>query len=1349
MIGRIEKLLKKCNKDKRRITLGMIIAFLLSSNIFGNEIQYNEKNINDFSEIEEIFENNYKIEKNLKDGTKVIIRFTDGKIIVFQKNSIYDETFGITLKDLKKLKNANTIYNNLVNSLKNLKESKNDIEKIVKNEENNEFIFGMQLVGENKTGINNGVIVSFDQAQVIEGLGINNGVLYSNFGQTIYDLGIGINNGIIESKVHGQYSSVGLGINEGVINSINFGQVGEFGILINNNIIDSRTDSQILTSSLGINNGTIIGGGFGQNIDNGLGINNNFIKKYIGQNAISSIEINNGIIKGIARGQSLDRKSIAINNGSIITNTEINNMASLGQEINNLGINTGIINAEDGRAQAISYSIIGSVGINNGVLKGIEGQTIYNLGTAINNGIIIADRAYEPIIKGQGKFYRNGISLKRDKNGKLVLNNEKFTSIDGEKTYNYGIVFVNGKITTTDKVLIGEINGKKIHGRKLFVNNLGTANNTKNNHLIINTNLIEKGNFDRDYRNTHITTAVAKDSDVIGAVIKVDNGTNDFSMDKSTIVGYFEKDGTLVDMTKNSKIILNNSVISAVGEDKVKVTAINLNNGTEFSLNNSTINGKVVFDGENNKNNTLNLSSKYNGEDKDIYKDGTQFMTSISNIEFKGKTDDIINITIEKSDTIKNDINNHGKGFVSIGDVNFGEGQDTLKINFDDYKTGHLNIIGKIDFGNDEDKLEFSSNLDMTKNKFQDIVLLNNLLNQTENLEVLQLSNNENKIVLGEEGIYIDFKGTIKGGNSDDTFIINGNNSYIFNIDGGEGKNILTIGEKSNNRDVKGDNYINIDGNVSNFENIDINTNIKLGENATFTDIKDNILNLNNNSLILDINKEKKDDKGNIIGNALYEKNQDINFENMDKIVFDVSDFKVNESILTNNSSIQNNKEKVQTNSSVHNVVIGENGSIKVEVSENLPIPPKPEENPWIDLEPSKPIIKPTPIEPSKPNIYEVVPNYDYLNKIYRSIKSIGIDTMKQTTQLNEDLKEGIIGKTERESIMAQLEFYGKIFNSTPYAYSNKISKKSAMAVTNDILSSNIKVKENEWTFGGKILGQSIDNKNEFYGKNLHEVDNRNSEVKMDTNISGAYAYGEYGIKEDTSLGFIVGGTKSSTDISGNSKLKGNSILLSAYAKKDIDNLQMKAGLGYQHGFYDSTRTVSNAYQSMTVDKDYSDNTFSVFGGAKYTYSLGREIYLEPHFEMTLSLVKQNDITEDNSDRLNIEVEGKDFTFIDTEIGIDLVKNINLSKGNIKLKAGTSVVHSLDGYKEEYLTGKIKGATEKFEILSSESDKTRAKFKISAEYELENGISYNISGDYITSSNNKEYTVGVGIGYKF
>ena len=288
-----------------------------------------------------------------------------------------------------------------------------------------------------------------------------------------------------------------------------------------------------------------------------------------------------------------------------------------------------------------------------------------------------------------------------------------------------------------------------------------------------------------------------------------------------------------------------------------------------------------------------------------------------------------------------------------------------------------------------------------------------------------------------------------------------------------------------------------------------------------------------------------------------------------------------------------------------------------------------------------------------------------------------------------------------------------------------------------------------KWIFGGSIAGQEADSDNNFYGANYYGVDNTKAEADIESSIYGAYAFGEYGIAEKQSVGFAVAGTKSDTDISGNSKIKGNSVFVSAYAKQEINNLRMITGLGYQHGFYDSTRTVSNDYQSMSVDKKYEDNLFTIFAGARYSYSLGNNFFLEPNAKLNISHTMQNDINETDNNDLSIEVEEQDFTSVDTEIGFDLVKKINLQKGILNLKLGTSFIYSLEGYEEEYMKAKITGAEKDFEIISPESDRERVRFNIGAEYETEKGMFYNLHGNYITSSNETDYCISFGAGYKF
>lgn len=1296
------KFLKHCNKKRHKITLGIVISFLLSSTSLANQ------NFDNFSEIKDLFKSQKRIEKKLPDGKTFSIFFNDNKLIIEHEYKTGKETYAIVLSDLYKLdKNvAHNFYYNLVKILENLKNNDLIINDVI--DVNNEnLLLEFQTI---KTfGINNGIIDSFFRGQLIEnGLGINNGFIKTSNGQDILSSGLGINNGIIDASLHGQYISFGKGINNGIIKSKGNGQTIDSGIGINNNIIESNNNGQLILNSLGINNETIESA-VGQNItDYSIGFNNGFIKGNSGQNISNSIGINSNYIFGEVRGQSI-LEGLGINIGTIYT-TE--NTAS--QDINGVAFNNNLLISE-----GIGQLVNSGVAINNGVIKGVAGQSLDGLGRIINNGIIIAKEGFFSQHKS-GNFYRNGIVLDRDTNGKLILNNQSF--VLGKDNIPYNNIKILNDLNTNNnftqvvgnKVVVGlDKNNSDIKGHKIFINNLD-----KNNTLILNTSLSKNSYLGRDYSHTHITTAVSKDSTLNDSVIKVKNNENNFSMENSTIVGYFEKNGTLLDMSESKIVQLNNSVITGVGENNIDVTTLKLNSGSELTLNNSSVNGNIIFENTNSNKTTtnmVNLNSKYLGVEISEYKDESQPITNIGNIKFNGKSDDSINIKVEtgKSDNI----NKSGKGFVFVDTVDFGNGKDSLNLNFDDFKDGHFNIINKINFGEDseEDILKFSSKLNMNR---EDLAYLNILLSKTENLDTIQLSDDNNNIILGENGLALNFSGNLNGGKGNDKFSIFGNKNSIFNLDGGEGENSLIIGEKntSSSKDISSD-YIVLNGKISNFKNLDINTDLKLNENAEFSNVSANNINLNNHNIILDI-EDKKDKSGKLIGHALYNKNQDIKFENTGNFIFDVVDFNNKVTIDMGNFNLKENAGTTNfvTNSSVHKITTNDDGTIFVDIIEDIP--------------------------GFEPLTYYVIPNYNYLNKIYKSIVDADkINQMNLSTSLN--------NKTKNESIMAQLDFYGKIFNSTPYAYSNKVSKKSILGITNEILDSNIKTNEKEWNFGGKILGQNSENKNEFYGKNLHQVDVGNSEVKSDIRISGAYGYGEYGLSKSTSLGFVIGGTKSKADISGGSKLKGNSLILSTYVKKDIASLELKTGFGYEKGYYDSTRVVSNSYQKMITDKNYNDDTFFTFAGAKYSYPLEKDIFLEPYTNIIFSYVKQDNIIEDNSNSLNIDVEGKSFSSIDSELGVDVSKKINISHGKLNLKAGTSLVYTLDGYENEYLTGKIKGSSKSFDILSPESNKSKIKFKLSGEYQLENGISYSLNGDYSYSSDNKDYKIGVGIGYKF
>lgn len=593
----------------------------------------------------------------------------------------------------------------------------------------------------------------------------------------------------------------------------------------------------------------------------------------------------------------------------------------------------------------------------------------------------------------------------------------------------------------------------------------------------------------------------------------------------------------------------------------------------------------------------------------------------------------------------------------------------------------------------------------------------------TLNLNGVNFSNKENeketKVTMSNFDDILNINSAIKDisvdtGNGDDT--VNILSSINGTFDGNGGNNTLNIGTKLNEKisDENSQKNIILSGEIKNFQSISLNQNTNFDSSLKISGT--NEIELNGNNLFLEVDYGKKADEK-VIGHALY--NNGIKVDNSTgKVMIDIAEADDGTIISMGDKNksefVNTDKENlIESGSSNHHIEIAD-GDIVVKVNNHI----------MGDGETTGAI------------------KYAHLDKIYQSIVSADkIDEMSETTTLSD--------KTKEEAIKAQLEFYGKIYHSTPYAYSHEISEKSAELITNSLINSKTMPEFKKWIFGGSIAGQEADSDNNFYGANYYGVDNTKAEADIESNIYGAYAFGEYGIAEKQSVGFAVAGTKSNTDISGNSKIKGNSVFVSAYAKQEINNLRMITGLGYQHSFYDSTRTVSNDYQSMSVDKKYEDDLFTIFAGARYSYSLGNNFFLEPNAKLNISHTMQNDINETDNNNLSIEVKEQDFTSVDTEIGLDLVKKINLQKGILNLKLGTSFIYSLEGHEEEYMKAKITGAEKDFEIISPESDRERVRFNIVAEYETEKGMFYNLHGNYITSSNETDYCVSFGAGYKF
>ena len=550
-------------------------------------------------------------------------------------------------------------------------------------------------------------------------------------------------------------------------------------------------------------------------------------------------------------------------------------------------------------------------------------------------------------------------------------------------------------------------------------------------------------------------------------------------------------------------------------------------------------------------------------------------------------------------------------------------------------------------------------------------------------------------------------------GKSDDTLTILSNISTT--LDGNTGNNILNVGKIAQEKSDTSKDTITLAGEIKNFSEFNLYQNTKLDSGLKLSmNGSDKKINLNKNDLILGIDYEKKDEDGKVIGHALYDNG--ITVDNTEGKLMVEASTASKKSIISmgkeNASVIENGENIFLSGSANHNVSYDrDNNIINVTIKDHII-----GEN-------------------------EAV-KYAHLDRIYQSIVDASkIGLMAPSSTLTD--------KTEDEAIKAQLEFYGKIYNSTPYAYSNDISRETANMVNDSIMDSRFKADEGRWLHYGAIAGQGYDDDNSYYGRGYYNsVDLGVAEVNVKSDIYSAYYMGEYGKTDKLALGYVIAGNNSNTDI-GESDLKGSGYYLGAYAKYNTGNFRLIAGLGYQHNYYEADRRVSNDYQSMSVEKKYTDDTLTAYSGVRYIHNLTDDLTVEPYARVSLTQVMQHSINEADNGDLSISVDGKDFTTVDSEIGVDLVKSTTVKDGKVNLIAGVGAEIMLDGYERENLTAKINGSSKTFNIVSEEEENFRGKVSLGVEYEKTNGVFYNAKGSYIRTEDNNNYNFEVGIGYRF
>ena len=403
----------------------------------------------------------------------------------------------------------------------------------------------------------------------------------------------------------------------------------------------------------------------------------------------------------------------------------------------------------------------------------------------------------------------------------------------------------------------------------------------------------------------------------------------------------------------------------------------------------------------------------------------------------------------------------------------------------------------------------------------------------------------------------------------------------------------------------------------------------------------------------------------------------------------------------------------------------------KIVVAKDLAIPlpdDKPlQVTPAITIIPATPITPGTSVTPSTPTVPATPAkpkDYGELNAIYRSI--VTADKIKEFKVYNNDELKGFY------------RYLRDIYANSPYTTTIGSSLDNLSMLREKALF-DLKPNPNKWAVMGGVV------------YNDNETKYKASTTEVDTKTTGAYAKGEYGLKEDTTFGLILGGTNSKSDLS-TGKVKSSSAYLGAYAKKYVKNFKFTLGTAVDFA-EDKVKRDAIGYEGIIETSRSSakqkSRAFDLYTELAYSKNLGNNFYIEPKFGLSYSRVRRGAVTE-NDGIVNLHVNSKTFNETKARVGLDLKKIIVSGNTIHNFIINTAYERILNGAKATTIKANVVGGSE-FDILVPEREKGRATTGI--EYKLENkfGLLFNLKVDYgfRHGSNKKSTRFSTGLGYKF
>ena len=286
-----------------------------------------------------------------------------------------------------------------------------------------------------------------------------------------------------------------------------------------------------------------------------------------------------------------------------------------------------------------------------------------------------------------------------------------------------------------------------------------------------------------------------------------------------------------------------------------------------------------------------------------------------------------------------------------------------------------------------------------------------------------------------------------------------------------------------------------------------------------------------------------------------------------------------------------------------------------------------------------------------------------------------------------------------------------------------KITRDITGAFTDAVVEFDKKANKDEWLTNAKYIGSDM------------EYDGTKHINGYDSDIKSMIGMAEYGITENTSLGFALGGGDTEVDLktlNGKStSFDGKNYYAGIYAKHSMNGFDMTGSLGY---------TISD----LDVEKGGSADSEAVTlaGYIKKDVYVTDTVKLEPNLSFTYDYIMQDKAEMGEG----MTIDSGDSHVFEAGAGLNLVKEFALEKGSLKLKTG--VKYSMTNIeRNKDVTGKFYNAD--VNLGSPDIDDKEGKAHVGFDYEHETGFGVNGKYEMMWSDSGDDSRITAGISYRF